>query len=87
MGKLDISIIILTYNEEIHLRRCLENIKELAKDIFIIDSFSTDRTLEIAREYNTVILQQMGKQSCQTIELGFGTCLDSYGMGTPLGCG
>lgn len=57
MGKLDISIIILTYNEEIHLRRCLENIKELAKDIFIIDSFSTDRTLGIAREYNTVILQ------------------------------
>lgn len=57
MGKLDISIIILTYNEEIHLRRCLENIKQLAKDIFIIDSFSTDRTLEIAREYNAVILQ------------------------------
>lgn len=57
MGKLDISIIILTYNEEIHLRRCLENIKELAKDIFIIDSFSTDRTLEIAKEYGAMILQ------------------------------
>lgn len=54
---LDLSVIILTYNEEIHIRRCLEHIKDLAKDIYIIDSFSTDRTLDIAREYDTVILQ------------------------------
>lgn len=57
MNKPDISVIILTYNEEIHIRRCLENIRELAKDIFIIDSFSTDRTLEIAQEYGALILQ------------------------------
>ena len=57
MNKPDISVIILTYNEEIHIRRCLENIRELAKDIFIIDSYSTDRTLEIAQEYGAVILQ------------------------------
>ena len=37
MNKPDISVIILTYNEEIHIRRCLENIRELAKDIFIIN--------------------------------------------------
>lgn len=54
---IDLSVVILTYNEEIHIRRCLENIKDLAKDIFIIDSFSTDRTLEIAGEYGAVILQ------------------------------
>ena len=57
MNKPDISVIILTYNEEIHIRRCLENIRELAKDIFVIDSYSTDRTLEIAQEYGAVILQ------------------------------
>ena len=54
---LDISVIILTYNEEIHLRRCLENVKLFAKDIFIVDSYSTDKTLEIAREYGAIILQ------------------------------
>ncbi|WP_455638003.1 glycosyltransferase family 2 protein [Parabacteroides sp.] len=54
---LDLSVIILTYNEEIHIRRCLENIKDIAKDIYIIDSFSTDRTLEIAKEYGAHILQ------------------------------
>ena len=54
---LDLSVIILTYNEEIHIRRCLENLKNLALDIYVIDSFSTDRTLEIAKEYGAVIFQ------------------------------
>ena len=51
---LDLTVIILTYNEEIHIRRCLDNIRSLAKDIFIIDSYSTDKTLEIARKYENV---------------------------------
>lgn len=54
---LDLSVIILTYNEEIHIRRCLENVKIFAKEVFIIDSYSTDRTLKIAKEYGTIILQ------------------------------
>ncbi len=55
---LDISVIILTFNEELHIRRCLDRISPLVKDIFIIDSFSTDRTLEIAREYSNVSILQ-----------------------------
>ena len=55
---LDLSVIILTYNEEIHIRRCLENIAPVAKDIFIIDSFSTDKTLAIAHEYEQVQVLQ-----------------------------
>lgn len=55
---LDISVIILTYNEEMHIRRCLENIVPIAKDVYIIDSFSTDKTLDIAREYPCVHILQ-----------------------------
>lgn len=55
---LDITVIILTYNEEIHIRRCLENISSFAKKIFVIDSFSIDRTVEIAREYGNVTVLQ-----------------------------
>ena len=55
---LDLSILILTYNEEIHIRRCLENVSLIAQDIFIIDSFSTDHTLDIAREYYNVHILQ-----------------------------
>lgn len=51
---LDLSVIILTYNEEIHIRRCLENVCPVAKDVFVIDSCSTDRTVEIASEFDNV---------------------------------
>lgn len=47
--KLDISVIILTYNEEIHIRRCIESVASFARQIIVIDSFSTDKTVEIAR--------------------------------------
>lgn len=55
---LDLSVIILTYNEEIHICRCLENIIPIAKKIFIVDSFSTDNTLKIASEYKQVQIYQ-----------------------------
>lgn len=47
---LDISVVILAYNEEIHIERCLNNARKFAKEIFIIDSFSTDKTVEIAEK-------------------------------------
>ncbi|WP_421944672.1 glycosyltransferase family 2 protein [Pedobacter sp.] len=46
------SFIILTYNEEIHLPRLLNSIKELHAETFILDSGSTDSTLEIANAYS-----------------------------------
>lgn len=55
---LDLSVIILTYNEEIHIRRCLDNVSPIATKVFIIDSYSTDRTLEIAKEYDNVEILQ-----------------------------
>ena len=55
---LDISVIILTYNEEIHIKRCLDRISPYVKNVFIIDSFSTDNTLEIAKGYNNVTILQ-----------------------------
>ncbi|MCL1943333.1 MAG: glycosyltransferase family 2 protein [Candidatus Azobacteroides sp.] len=54
---LDISVIILTYNEELHIQRCIENILPIAKDIFVVDSFSTDRTVEIARSLGAGVYQ------------------------------
>ena len=55
---LDISVIILTFNEEIHIKRCLDRVSPFVKIVFIIDSFSTDRTLEIAKEYKNVTVLQ-----------------------------
>ena len=51
---LDLTVIILTYNEEIHIRRCLENVCPIAKKVIVVDSPSTDRTQEICREFDNV---------------------------------
>lgn len=54
---LDLSVIILTYNEEIHIRRCLENVKPIAKKIFVVGSFSTDKTKEIALSLGAEVVE------------------------------
>ena len=52
--KLDITAIILTYNEELHIRRCLENVCPIVKKVFVIDSPSTDNTVAICNEFDNV---------------------------------
>lgn len=49
------SFIILTFNEEQHLPRLLSSIKALDAPIFILDSGSTDHTLEIAASYGATV--------------------------------
>lgn len=53
-----ITLIILTYNEELHLQRCLESVKSLAERIIIVDSFSTDKTCEIAKQFGAEVIQR-----------------------------
>ena len=53
----NISIVILTYNEELHIKRCLNNISKLTSDIYIIDCFSTDKTVDIAKSFNAKVIQ------------------------------
>lgn len=55
---LDVSVIILTFNEEKHIKRCLDRIASDVKEVFIIDSYSTDKTLELAEEYANVTIFQ-----------------------------
>jgi glycosyltransferase involved in cell wall biosynthesis len=49
--RLPLSAVIITLNEENNLPRCLTSLRDLASEIVIIDSGSTDRTREIAAEY------------------------------------
>ena len=52
-----ISVIIPTYNEEAYIFRALFSVK-FADEIILIDSFSTDRTVDIAKEFNCKVLQR-----------------------------
>ncbi len=56
MAREKITIIIPTFNEEHNIRECLESVK-WADEILIVDSYSTDKTLEIVRQYTNRILQ------------------------------
>lgn len=53
----DVSVIILTHNEEKHIARCLQSLHPFTDKVFIVDSFSTDRTVEIARSLGAVVVQ------------------------------
>ena len=55
---MNLTAIILTLNEEIHLERCLKNVLKLTSQIVVVDCFSTDKTLEIANSYGVTVLQR-----------------------------
>src|SRR5436305_339252 len=44
-----LSVVILSFNEEANLPACLDSLKGLHCGVFVVDSFSTDKTQEIAQ--------------------------------------
>jgi len=53
----EISAIVVCFNEEHNIRDCLESLK-WCNEIVVVDSFSTDRTVEICREYTDRVIQR-----------------------------
>lgn len=64
---LDLSVIILTKDEELHIARCLENVNQFAKKVYVIDCHSTDGTQEIARSLGAEVIEHEwpGNQAAQ----------------------
>ena len=62
-----LSVVILTYNERLHIRRCIERVRPVATEIFVIDCHSTDGTQEIARELGATVVEHdwPGNQAAQ----------------------
>jgi glycosyltransferase involved in cell wall biosynthesis len=50
-----LSIVIITFNEEQNIRRCIESVEKVADEIIVLDSFSTDKTAEIARSLGAIV--------------------------------
>lgn len=55
---LPLSVSLITLNEEANLPRCLESVAGLAAEVVIVDSGSTDRTEEIARQSGALFTRQ-----------------------------
>lgn len=51
-----LTVALATYNEEANLRRCLSSVKNIADEIVIVDGTSSDKTVEIAKEFKAKIL-------------------------------
>lgn len=49
---MQISAVIITFNEERNIERCLQSLVEVADEIVVVDSFSTDKTEDICRQFN-----------------------------------
>ena len=53
-----ISAVIITFNEEKNIARCLNSLKGLADEIIVVDSFSTDNTREICKEHQVKFIER-----------------------------
>ncbi|MDP1993975.1 MAG: glycosyltransferase family 2 protein, partial [Ignavibacteria bacterium] len=53
----NISVIIIAKNEEKNIRACLESVN-WADEIIVVDAFSSDATVEIAREFTSFVFQK-----------------------------
>ncbi|WP_378183880.1 glycosyltransferase family 2 protein [Aquimarina sp. SS2-1] len=53
-----LSAVIITYNEEKKIERCLSSLVGVVDEIVVVDSFSTDRTAEICKQYDVKFITQ-----------------------------
>lgn len=57
---IDLSVVILTKNEERNIRGCLDSVADLANELVVVDDESTDRTVEIASNFtDKVFIKKM----------------------------
>lgn len=69
-----IAAIILTKNEEKHIGRCINSIKGVCEEIWVIDSFSTDRTCEIAENMGADVRRHKWKNYSSQFNYGLYEC-------------
>lgn len=55
---LQISAVIITFNEEKNIGRCLDSIKGIVDDVIVVDSFSSDATQSICEKHNVNFIQR-----------------------------
>jgi glycosyltransferase involved in cell wall biosynthesis len=71
---MSIAVIILTYNEAKHIGRCLESMRQITDEVYIIDAFSTDHTVAIAEGYGAKVLQHAWVNYAQQFQWGLDNC-------------
>ncbi|MCR5888542.1 glycosyltransferase family 2 protein [Hymenobacter sp. J193] len=57
MPSVPLSVVIITFNEEANIARCLEAVRGVADDVVVVDSFSTDQTVAISQAMGARVVQ------------------------------
>jgi glycosyltransferase involved in cell wall biosynthesis len=69
-GKL--SVLILTHNEESNIGKCLRSLLPLDPAVYVVDSGSTDKTLDICRSYGATVARHEWKNHADQFNWGLG---------------
>ncbi|WP_172331811.1 glycosyltransferase family 2 protein [Mangrovicoccus sp. HB161399] len=74
----DLTTVILTYNEEQHIERAIRSVQPVSREVLVVDSFSKDRTVEIAEGLGARVLQNPFVNQAQQYQWA----IDNGGIGT-----
>ncbi len=70
----DLSVLILVHNEELHIERCIRSLLPVCKKVYIVDSFSTDKTVEIAKALGAEVYQNSWTNYAIQYQWGLDNC-------------
>jgi len=71
---LDITVVILTFNESKHIERCIKSLKEVVKRVVIVDSYSTDNTVDLCRELGASVYRNKWVNYANQFQWGLDNC-------------
>ena len=69
-----IAVVILTFNEEIHIERCIRSAQQVADKIVVVDSYSTDDTCAIAQRMGAVVYQHAFENQARQFNWAIENC-------------
>lgn len=75
---MSISVVILTYNEVLHIERCIGSVRRVSDKIYVVDSYSTDGTQEIARRLGATVVEHDYVNQAQQMQW----TIDNLGLDT-----
>ena len=71
---MSLSVIILTFNEALHIERCIKSLELLQANVYIIDSYSTDNTIKISQSLGAVTFKNPFVNQAQQFQWAIDNC-------------